>query len=65
MSGTPIQDERDEIAEAPSREAAPESDAQTRRSFLDGNTRRALYLAPVVLSLTARRAMAATQGSTP
>jgi len=39
--------------------------AQTRRSFLGKSGRRALYMTPVILSLTARQAKAASVSITP
>ncbi len=39
--------------------------AQTRRSFLGKSGRKALYLTPVILSLTARQAKAASVSITP
>ncbi|MBN1344896.1 MAG: hypothetical protein JXQ73_19535 [Phycisphaerae bacterium] len=49
----------------PTEQTANGRASQTRRSFLGGSGKKALYLTPIVLSLSARRAMAATKHSTP
>jgi hypothetical protein len=59
--GGPNQDSED----APVERATADETTRTRRSFLGSSGKKALYLTPIVLSLSARRAMAATKHSTP
>lgn len=55
----PSSDEKANLVE----QGGAESAADSRRSFLSRTTRKALYLTPVILSLTASQAQAASAGS--